>query len=219
MTDHESGFYISLDDQREIVRLLRMVPEIVEELTIATTRQSRLGSRGPQVSTGAHRERPLFFDEYVSAVTDDLRGVLVGWARHVLEHRESAYWPEDSMLSLARWLDHNVVALAMTPGAEEMLDELRDAIGRGWRAVDRKPEKSKPLIDEDELAEARVRAAEVRVTAAQVERWAEMLRYKPLKASTVRKWQERKKIEKGADGRYRLGDVLAHQPILETGAN
>ncbi|ORL15398.1 hypothetical protein [Prescottella equi] len=209
----ETGFYVGPDDQREIVRSLRTVPELVEQLSITISRQDRIGSGGPQISSSSHRERPVVYNEHASTVSEDLRGVLVGWVRHVLEYRELVWNGDDSTLNLARWLDRNVIALAMTPGSEEMLDELRDALRRVWRAIDLAPERSARYVDDERVAEASARAQELRVSPAQAEALVEKLGYKPLKAATVRQWAKRGKIEKGIDGLYRLGDILRWKTI------
>ncbi len=215
----ETGFYITLDDQREIVRLLRTVPELVEELAITISRQDRVGSGGPQISSGSYRERPVFFNDYAAAVAEDLRGVLIGWVRHVVEYRGLAWEGDDSTLTLARWLNRNVVSVAMTEGSEELLDELRDAIRRVWRAIDLAPERSPTYVDEERVTEAAVRAQELRVSPAQAEALVEKLGYKPLKAATVRQWAKRGKIEKGTDGLYRLGDILRWNPVRDDASN
>ncbi|MDH6283214.1 hypothetical protein M2280_004457 [Prescottella agglutinans] len=209
----ETGFYVSHADQREILRLLQTIPELVEELAITVTRRDRVGSGGPQISSGSYRERPLFFNDHASTVAEDLRSVLVGWVRHVLEYRGLSWDGDDSTLSLARWLDRNVVALAMTEGSDEMLDELRDALRRVWRAIDLAPERSSTVVDDERVTEARARAQELRVSPAQIEALVEKLGYRPLKAATVRQWAKRGKIEKGDDGLYRLGDILELNPI------
>lgn len=215
----ETGFYITRDDQREIVRLLRTVPELVEELAITISRQDRIGSGGPQISSGSYRERSVFFNEHASTVAEDLRGVLSGWVRHVLESRGLAWDGDDSTLTLARWLNRNVVSVAMTPGSAEMLDELRDALRRVWRAIDLAPERSATYVDEERVAEASARAQELRVSPAQAEALVEKLGYPPLKAGTIRQWARRGKIEKGTDGLYRLGDILRWSPIQGDASN
>lgn len=215
----ETGFYITRDDQREIVRLLRTVPELVEELAITISRQDRIGSGGPQISSGSYRERPVFFNDFAAAVAEDLRGVLGGWVRHVLEHRGLAWEGDDSTLTLARWLNRNVVSVAMTEGSEELLDELRDALRRVWRAIDLAPERSAPYVEEERVEEARTRADELRVNPAQAEGLVEKLGYPPLKAGTIRQWAKRGKIEKGDDGLYRLGDILRWSPIRDDASN
>jgi hypothetical protein len=210
----ESGFYVTLQDRIEIVRLMREIPELVEELAITTSRQARMGSGGPQISTGKFKERPLFFNEFSAEITEDLRGVLVGWVRHVLEYRESAAWPEDSILTLARWLDHHVVALAMTPGSEEFLDEIRDAMGRAWRAVDRRVEAPPRAADPDRVDEAReslLNAVEIARQRAQFGEPYAGLNYDrimTLKGKGAITPAEEVSTENGPMSLYRLGDVL-----------
>ncbi|EME14795.1 hypothetical protein G419_25252 [Rhodococcus triatomae BKS 15-14] len=215
MNTPESDFFITLEDRIAIVDLLREIPELIEDLAVTISRQDRLGTGGPQISSGSYKERPLVFNEFASDAADHLHGILGSWARYVLEERGSAAWPEDSTLTIARWLDHNVVSLAMTPGSEECLGELRDAVRRVRRAVDLPPEKVRSAVDDDELARARELAMSERVTAAQAERWVEILEYQPKKAETIRQWAKRGNIEKGEDGLYSLADILARSKPLE----
>jgi hypothetical protein len=131
-------FYLQREDQLALVGWLRKMFVLSEELAITITRQDRVGGGDPRVSMG-EREQPLPFNAHASEVADDLNATLVAWARHVCEHRGVAYNGKPGVLGLARWLDRNIIALALTPGSEEALDEISDAIRRAQRALDRPP--------------------------------------------------------------------------------
>ncbi|MFC9769394.1 hypothetical protein, partial [Rhodococcus jostii] len=62
---------------------------------------------------------------------------LVAWVRHVCESRRVDYDGRDGTLGVARWLDRNIIALAMTEGSGEALDEIQYAMRRARWATDR----------------------------------------------------------------------------------
>lgn len=210
-TDH---LFIERHEIQKLVVLLREIPELVEELSVTLTRQDQLGSGGARVSMG-EREQPLPFNVNASEVADDLHNTLVGWVRHVCESRVLDYTGSTSTIGLARWLDRNVIALAMTEGAGTALDEVQYAMRRARWATDRPPVRLATVSDPDRVEQARA----ARVTAAEAERMMPTLGHPPLKAETIRKWFERGKISQGAsDCRYRLGDILDLNPRKEPAA-
>ncbi|PQP24145.1 hypothetical protein [Rhodococcus opacus] len=208
-----SDFFLPRDEQLELVELLREIPELVEDLAVTISRQDRLGSGSAQISPNSYRETPVYFNERAAGAAEELRAVLVSWVAYVLEERGLQWEGDDSTLRLARWLDKNVVALSLTPGSEEALDEITDAVRRIRRVVDRAPDRAPTVVDNGRILEARVRAQSLRVSPAQAEALVEKLGYAPLKAATIRKWAERGKIEKGVDGMYCLGDILELTPL------
>ncbi|MFD7046128.1 hypothetical protein, partial [Rhodococcus jostii] len=193
-----------------LVALLREMPELVEELAVTITRQDRIGTPG---SAGKRRgeEQPLPFNATAAEAADDLHTTLVAWVRHVCESRRVDYDGRDGTLGVARWLDRNIIALAMTEGSGEALDEIQYAMRRARWATDRPRAEDATISDPDRVDEARATA----VSAAQAERMMERLGHPPLKAATVRKWAERGKLEPVDGGRYRLGDILDLNPIQE----
>ncbi|MFC9768808.1 hypothetical protein [Rhodococcus jostii] len=206
-TDH---LFLSRAEIKKLVALLREMPELVEELAVTITRQDRIGTPG---SAGKKRgeEQPLPFNVTAAEAADDLHTTLVAWVRHVCESRGVDYDGRDGTLGVARWLDRNVIALAMTEGSGEALDEIQYAMRRARWATDRPRAEDATISDPDRVDEARATA----VSAAQAERMMERLGHPPLKAATVRKWAERRKLEPVDGGRYRLGDILDLNPIQE----
>ncbi|MFC9769103.1 hypothetical protein [Rhodococcus jostii] len=206
-TDH---LFLSREEIKKLVALLREMPELVEELAVTITRQDRIGTPG---SAGKRRgeEQPLPFNATAAEAADDLHTTLVAWVRHVCESRRVDYDGRDGTLGVARWLDRNIIALAMTEGSGEALDEIQYAMRRARWATDRPRAEDATISDPDRVDEARATA----VSAAQAERMMERLGHPPLKAATVRKWAERGKLEPVDGGRYRLGDILDLNPIQE----
>jgi hypothetical protein len=137
-------FFMPRHEQRALVALLRKVPDLVEDLAISITRQDRLTRGGPRVSTG-ERVQPLPFNEMASDVADELHQELTRWARHVCEERGLVYEGANATVSIARWLDRNVVSLAMTEGAESALGEIQDVFDRARRATDAPAVRVRPI--------------------------------------------------------------------------
>jgi hypothetical protein len=213
-------YFLDREDQLRLLDLLREIPELVEEVAITISRQDRLGSGGgAQINPNSYRERPVFFNEKAADVANDLRVVLVSWVGYVLEHRGLEWEGDDSTLRLARWLDKNIVSLALTPGSDEALDEIDDAVWSIRRAVDRGPDRLPTVVSPEREAEARERAKVLWVKPGQVEGLMKSLGHPPLKAATVRKWAERGKIEKREDGLYSLGELLKLNPRREVVTN
>lgn len=150
-TDH---LFITRDEIQKLVTLLREIPEIVEELAVTLTRQDCLGKGGAKVSMG-EREQPLPFNVNASEVSDDLHNTLVGWVRHVCESRVLDYTGSTSTIGLARWLDRNVIALAMSEGSGTALDEVQYAMRRARWATDRPDRPDSTWVDPGVLEEAR----------------------------------------------------------------
>ncbi|MFD7046017.1 hypothetical protein [Rhodococcus jostii] len=140
-TDH---LFLSRAEIRKLVALLRETPELVDELAVTITRQDRIGTPG---SAGKNRgeEQPLPFNVTAAEAADDLHTTLVAWVRHVCESRRVDYDGRDGTLGVARWLDRNVIALAMTEGSGEALDEIQYAMRRARWATDR-PKVAKVLL-------------------------------------------------------------------------
>ena len=177
-SDH---LFISREEIKKLVTLLREIPELVEDLTVTLTRQDRLGKRGAMRGSGDDTQ-PLPVNIDASDVADDLHNTLSTWARHVCETRGVEYWPamfthrfgfigplranerrmpvplsdyRESIMGYARWLDRNVIALAMTEGAFEAFDEIRYAMRRARWSMDRPREAEVSLPPEERVEAAR----------------------------------------------------------------
>lgn len=141
MTD---GYFLPKHEQDQLVELLDQIPALIEDLTIALTRQDRITTGGPRVRSGSDVQ-PLPINIAAMDASDLLHDTLTTWVRHVCDTRNYPH-PGNSTLTLTRWLKHNVIALALTPGAEESLDEIQHAIRQARRATDRPRDKSRVLL-------------------------------------------------------------------------
>lgn len=120
-------FSIDHAAKRELLRVLREVPDLAEDLLDTRTRQTRFGAVDFRTRSGAIEQR-LPFNEAAVKVEGHLRTVLSTWTRLVCEERAIDYTGADTLSALAQWLERNIVALALTPGAECALDDIRTAV-------------------------------------------------------------------------------------------
>ncbi|WP_343466368.1 hypothetical protein AAI421_14535 [Rhodococcus aetherivorans] len=138
-------FYLPREQQTELVELLDQVPDTIEDLTIAVTRQDRIGGNNLRIRSGIG-EQPLPLNLNASEASDVLHDTLASWVRHTCEHRALDYTGRGDTMNLARWLKRWIVALALSPGADESLGEIRHAIHNARRACDRPRDKSRVLL-------------------------------------------------------------------------
>ncbi|MCR8998236.1 hypothetical protein, partial [Brevibacillus laterosporus] len=115
-TEADHFYFLSTDGQRTLVSLLREIPALVDDLAITICRQDRTGKGGMRISSGSD-EQPLPVNMAASDASDHLQNELAGWVRHVCETRGIEYAGSGSSIRLARWLDRNVSAPAMTEGS------------------------------------------------------------------------------------------------------
>ena len=143
-------YFISRDGQHLLVKLLREIPELVEDLAVTLCRLDRTGKGGMKVNSGSD-EQPLPINMAASDAKDELHNELATWARLVCDSRGLAYDGDGSVLGIARWLDNNVIALAMTEGSEEAYGSIEKAMGRCRRAMDIAPEDDVPVREKDDV--------------------------------------------------------------------
>ncbi|MFI5781118.1 hypothetical protein [Nocardia sp. NPDC051570] len=125
--------YIDGAAVRELAELLREIPDLATDLLDSVTRRARLGTREQRWQ---HSDtQPLPFNPVASEASDRLHTALVGWVRLVCEHRGLDYDGPTSTGGLARWLDRNLIALAMTPGVEDAPGEIRAVVEAATRIV------------------------------------------------------------------------------------
>jgi hypothetical protein len=130
MTD--DVFFLPRHDQRTLLDLLGQIPALVEDLTIAITRQDRTAHRGPRCTRGDDTQ-PLPYNENASDAANELHHTLASWSRFTCEGRGIDYEGSNDAVSIARWLRAHVVHLALCEGSEESLDDIRRAIRIGNR--------------------------------------------------------------------------------------
>ncbi len=133
----DQGWFIPLHEQDTLAALLHdEVPDILDALAtrIAATGHRTCISYEPKVSNGSD-EQPLPYNEDAQDAADQLGNELGAWVRHTCEHRGIDYAGAWSPAGQAKWLADNVIALALTPGAEEAPAAIRQAVTTARRAA------------------------------------------------------------------------------------
>jgi len=111
---------------------LGSVPQLVYQLNLTITRQSRLGNRNGSRAT----TRGLPYDVRASDSLNSLRWVLLGGVR-VLAKDDRAFYPvSDKILAMAAWLRSRTDLIAVHEAAGDLWLEITDVIHRGRQAVD-----------------------------------------------------------------------------------
>ena len=146
-TDH---YFLDRAGQRQLLELLRRIPELAVELEITLCRQDRLGEPAGRRN---RTEQPLPYNLAASEAADGLRAELAGAVRLVCEQRRIEIPCADSTPALANWLRRNIIALAMTEGADEVATGIRDAVDHAWWPI--VPPERPVVIDRSKVACAR----------------------------------------------------------------
>lgn len=198
MTD---DFYLDRPSQAALVELLEQIPGLVEDLTIAITRQDRF-STGMRIRRGSD-EQPLPLNGYASDAARDLHSELSRWVRMVVEQRQLDYTGPDATISLAWWLKRWIIALALTPGSEEAVDDIQHAMRKARAAVDRPREKGSEGRPPGENLEA------VPLTKRELREAIYVRTGKRVLRQTLDRWISRNKLTACSPGYYMLDDALA----------
>ncbi|WP_040815077.1 hypothetical protein [Nocardia concava] len=167
MTTDADHLYLDRAKVRALQELLRQIPALAEDLAITETKQARVSKSGlGAVRRGRHRTAlPIHLGAYEAG--ECLRNALTTWIRAVCEQRAVTLPDADSLTAAARWLNRNVYALALTPGAEMALDDIAYGVAECEQAIDLPPEDA-VVIDPERLAAANASV----LTAYQVEKIA-----------------------------------------------
>lgn len=146
MNDNPNHMFIGRHEIRQLRELLHEIPSLAEELGIAITKQARLGVAGRSRKPRRPSEHPLPYNVGAAEVAEELHNELVGWVRLTCEQRAIDYTGKTSTPGVARWLEHNIIALAMTEGADTAYVNIRDLVQRAeWIVCP--PER--PVMDVD----------------------------------------------------------------------
>ncbi|GAC1366662.1 MAG: hypothetical protein NVSMB4_21230 [Acidimicrobiales bacterium] len=113
---------------------LQSVPWLCDELETTLTRQGRMSHSVGGSSKG--RERPLPFDSRASEVAWLLHNVLSTTALDLCETRGITYPGVDASPAIASWLARNVAAIRLEESAEQIMDEVTDAVAQCRRVID-----------------------------------------------------------------------------------
>jgi hypothetical protein len=122
--------FVGRHEVKLLRELLRDIPALAIELGIAVTKQARLGEIGRNRKPRRPSAPPLPYHLGAAEAAEELHNELVGWVRLTCEQRVINYEGSISTPGLARWLERNVVALAMTEGAENAYVGIKDAVQR-----------------------------------------------------------------------------------------
>lgn len=133
--DRADHMYLSRDEQREFKNLMVKAQWVVDELDITLTRQSQFGNTLD--STGKSTETPVVFHEAAAEIAFELHGTVLAWVNEVCTQRKLQFPGVDRTGRMAHWLWQHVVDVALIEDAEAALDELRDALKRAERVIDR----------------------------------------------------------------------------------
>lgn len=120
---------------------LRTVPALMADWQLTLTRQVRMGDGpGPIAHSNADSTRlPVHLGAAEAGM--DLRTVLLVWAGEIADTAGHTLDATDSARGYARWLLRYTHHIRQHPAADQLVDEVTDAIARVRRVIDRPPEK------------------------------------------------------------------------------
>ncbi|WP_037183804.1 hypothetical protein [Rhodococcoides fascians] len=240
-TDH---LYLDRLGQKHVIGMLRQIPRIVADLAVTITRRDVISRPMPGGRSSVERvEMPLPLNVDAMLQADRLRTLLAGYCANACMYRGLIYaptlppgythwqhfigplqanerripegWTEEPVLSLARWLNQNLIAFAMTENSEHAPTQLRNALKACTDAIDLPPDEICKEPDQQAIDQS----YDMLLTARELQNIMPQLGEKPLKADTIHSWTDRKRYKDnalafqeiaGVKGYvYRLGDVLA----------
>lgn len=213
-------FYLDREGQRVLRELLAGIPGLVEDLSVTITRQSRVAPRNSMKLYRPKPESRVPFNIGAAEASDGLNTCLATWVRFTCENRQVPYTDRKDAISLARWLNRNVVGLALCEGSEEAHTDIAYHVHECRRRIDLPPDDEIDTIPRSKINEAN----RMIVTSGQVEKLAAKLGElgKNLTAQRVHSLNRGGYLRPiSIDGEtgtklYRLGDVLhAHYTCVK----
>lgn len=144
--------YLDRTALRTLADQLRQIPSLAEDLEDSVACRTKLGDPNLRVASRSS-DQPLPYSVAAAKVRDHLHALLVSWVRLICEQRALDYSGPTSTGGLARWLDRNLIALAMTEGLDTAPDELRILMEAAERIIC--PPVQKIVIDADAIEVAR----------------------------------------------------------------
>lgn len=214
-------FFMPRQDQIKLREELASIPRMIGELSVTLTRQARIQRPGLSMSRRPKPESQVPIHIGAHNAADVLHNCLGTWVRLVCEQRAIVWDKGNDIITLAKWLRVNMIALALTEGSEEAYEDIKAAIDDCWRQIDI-PADDDIVIDRGRVHEAN----RLVVTAGQVEKLAN-------KMGAIGKGLNKRRVETLAARRknplrpcavdgdvkfFRLGDVLdAHHRSDESG--
>lgn len=146
-------FFLDRRLQNMLRDKLAEVPSLVEELSVTITRRDHIRKAGLGSPRRSRPESQVPFNIDASEAADELHNALATWVRHVCEERHIIYTDSGDILTLARWLRRNMVALALTEGSPEAYGDLVDKIDACRSRIDLPPD-DRVVIDGTRVAAA-----------------------------------------------------------------
>lgn len=152
--ENPNHMFIGRHEVKLLRELLHEIPSLAVDLGVAVTKQARLGEVGRSRKPRRPSEQPLPYHLGAAEAAEELHNELVGWVRLTCEQRAIVYKGSVSTPGLAHWLERNVVALAMTEGADTAYVGIRDAVQRvEWIVC---PPIAPVVVNEARVAKARL---------------------------------------------------------------
>lgn len=152
MHSEPNHLYLDRAALKDLSELLREIPGLTADLDDAVACRTRLTDPANRVSPRSN-DQPLPFNPKAAAVRDHLHATLVAWVRLVCEQRAVDYSGNPSTAGLSRWLDRNLIALAMTEGVDAAPADLRSAVDAAARIIC--PPAVEIVIDASQIEAAR----------------------------------------------------------------
>lgn len=215
------SYFLDKGSQHKLREELASIPRMIGELSVTLTRQARIQRPGLSMSRRPKPESQVPIHIGAHNAADVLHNCLGTWVRLVCEQRAIVWDKGNDIITLAKWLRVNMIALALTKGSEEAYEDIKAAIDECWRQIDI-PADDDIVIDRGRVHEAN----RLVVTAGQVEKLAN-------KMGAIGKGLNKRRVETLAARRknplrpcavdgdvkfFRLGDVLdAHHRSDESG--
>lgn len=205
------SFFLDKSSQNKLREELASIPRMIGELSVTLTRQARIQRPGLSMSRRPKPESQVPIHIGAHNAADVLHNCLGTWVRLVCEQRAIVWDKGNDIITLAKWLRINMIALALTEGSEEAYEDIKAAIDDCWRQIDI-PADDDIVIDRGRVHEAN----RLVVTAGQVEKLAN-------KMGAIGKGLNKRRVETLAARRknplrpcavdgdvkfFRLGDVL-----------
>lgn len=154
------SFFLDKGSQHKLRDELASIPRMIGELSITLTRQARVQRPGLSMSRRPKPESQVPIHIGAHNAADVLHNCLGTWVRLVCEQRAIVWDKGNDIITLAKWLRINMIALALTEGSEEAYEDIKAAIDECWRQIDI------PADDDIVIDPERVRKANKQIVTA-----------------------------------------------------
>lgn len=147
--------------EAELVRSLRHVTTLAEQLSLTVTRQAVMGAQ-QGMPHAKDDERPLPFNWAASEVEWNLRRTLLPWMADLYGDRleiagptcpacthgschgiRQSFYPANNLLTISAWLIGSIDQIRQHPSADDIYDTITYAVAEAWRIIDRPANRSR----------------------------------------------------------------------------